>query len=443
MEELMDSRLRSTVSQLVRKGGITNSQILFRLLSPSRRPIQVATVITRFVLPDGEGDTTHCSTSMDDMVSIPLLFKAAVDVKVFSEVSVIELTCPVTMSGKFDGHDGLLNAVNVCFDCVSLLQAIIGQARLVVKLAVTKAAALSIQIAKWYAAKKCGVQSMMSLSLYSLLGSSASLNSLGTLDAPELNSLFTSFSSMSNSNSNKSAKQKSAKAGKGVLRESSYGLLRGYSRSNVNAILAKRNRLNNFPASTTANATFDLVNDLNNNAVGVATNTASVVRFRSPTTSPNYNSQANHSLSQQSSASTLTCSSSLPPQALQIQAQTSQRPRQEESQQVTNGNIHAGLFSWLQNDSMLLTDAKIKEQNASDAEYERLRRDAPMPLRFFTAADDMGGGQCGLEMVSKSIFGGALEQQQQNNCENENEKRWLQDQDQSNQHRKRRKVSQR
>jgi hypothetical protein len=46
-------------------------------------------------------------------------------------------------------------------------------------------------------------------------------------------------------------------------------------------------------------------------------------------------------------------------------------------------------------------------------------------------------------MVSKSIFGGALEQQQQNNCKNESEKRWLQDQDQSNQHRKRRKVSQR
>jgi hypothetical protein len=453
MEDLMDSRLRSTVSQLVRKGGISNSQMLFRLLSPSQRPIQVATIITRFMLPDGEGDNTPCST-VDDMISIPLLFKAVVDIKVFREVSTVELTCPVTMSGKFDCHDGLLTAADVCFDCVSLLQTMINQARLIVKLAVTKAADISVQIAKWHASKKTtlsGVQSMMSLSLHSLFGSTSS-NSLGTLDAPALNSVFHSFSSLSNANSIKSAKHKSVMAGKGVLRESSYGLLRGYSRNNVNAIQAIRNRPINFPTSTNVNATFDLGsgNYLNNSSADATANTASVVRFSSPTTYPNCTSQDNHDPSQQSSLLKLTYSSSLPPQAQLIQAQNPQQLQQEEvAQQDTNGNIHAGLFSWLQKDSMFLTDDKIKLQNAAEAERERLRRDAPMPLRFFTAAEAMGGGHIGLEMVSKSIFGGVLERQHlQNNNNNKNEsngdghhqgeKRWQQEQDQESQHCKRR-----
>ena len=447
----MDSRLRSTVSQLVRKGGISNSQMLFRLLSPSRRPIQVATIITRFMLPDGEGDSTHCST-VDDMISIPLLFKAVVDVKVFGEVSTVQLTCPVTMSGTFDCHDGLLTAVDVCFDCVSLLQTMINQARLIVKLAVTKAAAISVQIAKWHASKKTtlgGVQSIMSLSVHSLLGGTSS-NSLGTLDAPALNSVFHTFSSLSNANSIKSAKQKSVIAGKGVLRESSYGLLRGYSRNKVNASQTQviRNRPINFPTSTNANATFDLGsgNHLNNSSTDATANTASVVRFRSPTTSPSCASQDKHDPSQLSSLST----PSLPPQAQLIQAQNPQQLQQENvAQQDTNGNIHVGLFSWLKNDSMFLTDDKIKVQNAAEAERERLRRDAPMPLRFFTAAEAMGDVQSGLEMVCKSVFGGVLERQQlqnNNNSKNENngdghhqgEKRRQQDQD--GQHCKRRKV---
>jgi len=370
------------------------------------------------MLPDGEGDSTQFST-VDDMISIPLLFKAVVDVKVFREVTTVSITCPVTVSGTFDCHDGLLTAVDVCFDCVSLLQTMINEARLIVKLAVTKAAAISVQIAKWHASKKTtlsGVQSIMSLSLHSLFGGTSS-NSLGTLDAPALNSVFHSFSSLSNANSIKSAKQKSVKAGKGVLRESSYGLLRGFN-------LGGGNRLNNSSADATAT-------------------TASVVRFRSPTTSPNCTSQDNHDPSQQSS---------LPPQAQLIQAQTPQQLQQEKvAQQDTNGNIHAGLFSWLKNDSMFLTDDKIKVQNAAEAERERLRRDAPMPLRFFTAADAIGGGQSGLEMVSKSIFGGVLDRQNlqnNNNSKNENngdghhqgEKRRQQDQDQDSQHCKRRKV---
>eukprot|EP00571_Detonula_confervacea_P001848 CAMPEP_0172317580 /NCGR_PEP_ID=MMETSP1058-20130122/32062_1 /TAXON_ID=83371 /ORGANISM="Detonula confervacea, Strain CCMP 353" /LENGTH=617 /DNA_ID=CAMNT_0013032177 /DNA_START=16 /DNA_END=1869 /DNA_ORIENTATION=+ len=434
MEELMDSRLRSTVSQLMRKsGGIANSQLLSRLLSPSRNPIEVATVITRFVLPDGEncenmGNNNFSSTSHDNMLSIPLHFKAILDVKVFGEVNTVELSAPVTMSGKFDNHDGLLTAVDVSFDCVNLLQTMIGQARPIVKTAVTKAAALSVQIAEWSANKKKKASSCVSgstnsalvnaapstMSLHSLLGSSTSISSLSSLDCgATIGTLFTSFPSLSNANLKKLAnKQKSG---------SSRGLLRNYSRNNnAMAALQNRNKWGNSSSSSTnnANATFDFGNadhSKNANRSELGNRTASTVRFRMPNVaSPTCPSSDQKNCSPPSSSASTSASSLSNSQ--QHQQQAPQGAKMEvPDQQQDKGNIHAGLFSWLQEDSMFLTDEKIQEQNAADAESERKLREAPMPLRFFTAAEDMGGGGCCLEMVSKSIFGGVLEQSNSNN----------------------------
>eukprot|EP00984_Skeletonema_dohrnii_P020549 scaffold10033_cov116-Skeletonema_dohrnii-CCMP3373.AAC.1 len=54
---------------------------------------------------------------------------------------------------------------------------------------------------------------------------------------------------------------------------------------------------------------------------------------------------------------------------------------------------------------MFLTEDKIEEQNAIDEEKERRAREAPMPLRFFTAAEEIGGGEGGLKKVSDALFG--------------------------------------
>mmetsp|Transcript_24834 Transcript_24834/g.44666 ORF Transcript_24834/g.44666 Transcript_24834/m.44666 type:complete len:610 (-) Transcript_24834:56-1885(-) len=419
MEELMDSRLRSTVSQLVhRAGGISNSPLLFRLLSPSRKRIQVATVITRFVLPNEndenqqQASSTGSASSTEELLSIPLQFKAILDIKIFGVVSTVELSAPVTMSGKFDNQDGLLTAVDVSFDCVNLLKVMIAQARSVVKTAVTKAAALSVQIAEWDAKKKNLAATVSSLrktnaasahSLHSLLGSGMSLNSLASIDggATLCSTLFTSFPSLSNAN--KLAMQQQKSVSKGVLRESSRGLPRAYSRNNNNTmslLLKSRNHLGNYSSSNNANETFDFGGggaNHNSNTIntlgGRTASTANVVRFRMPNVSS--------PTSPPPSAST---SSSSPPKAPQHQVQQ-QEPQQQE--QADKGNIHAGLFSWLQDDKMFLTEEKIQEQNAADAECERKLREAPMPLRFFTAAEDLGGGECSLEIVSKSIFGGS------------------------------------
>ena len=444
MDELMDSRLRSTVSQLVQKAGtMANSQLVFKLLSPSRNPIQVATVITRFVVPENsekQQQQQQGISGQDELLSIPLQFKAILDVKVFGEVSTVELSTPVTMSGKFDINDGLLTAVDVSFDCVALLKAMISQARIIIKTAVTKAVQLSVQIAEWHAKKKTaelnGHSQQSTLSLHSLLGSSFSLGSLNSLSIPSMDGGTTSSalngSLFSMTSMNKPSR---SKPGKGLLRQSSY------ARNNIMAACERYNAKlgvmnSNNDAGNNANATFDfgsnnnnIINSNNNNSSNGSyndnmTRTHSMVRFRIP--EPNnksscsnniykqhagFDNNANVNRSSFESTSTPSTSSGSLNQQFQQQQQLApqeyhQANQQQEQQQPPKGNIHKGLFSWIKDDDpMFLTEENIKEQNEADAERERELRDAPMPLRFFTAAQDLGGGECAMEMVSKSIFG--------------------------------------
>lgn len=71
-----------------------------------------------------------------------------------------------------------------------------------------------------------------------------------------------------------------------------------------------------------------------------------------------------------------------------------------------SGNMYKGLFNWIQgDDKMFLTEDEIKEQSAISEEKERRAAEAPMPVRFFTAADEIGGGEGGLKKVSDALFG--------------------------------------
>mmetsp|Transcript_50499 Transcript_50499/g.107567 ORF Transcript_50499/g.107567 Transcript_50499/m.107567 type:complete len:377 (-) Transcript_50499:107-1237(-) len=342
----------------------------------------------------------------------------------------------------------------------------ISRGRAVVKAAVTKAAALSIQIAEWHAKKKALSLAVGSLrkanqqsahSLSSLLGSSISLNSMGSsVDGGTLSSLFTSFSSSSN-NPNKGHGNGNNKPLKGLLRESS---LRNYSRSLLKGRKLSGGGGNFSNSNNNANATFDFGAGAGSN-VNALPRTTSTVRFHIPNTFKDSNSTNLMRSSQSTSASSLLPWAPAQPQQPQQQlhhqqfqqqlqqqqlqqqqleqhhqhlqqqqleqqqqqlqqqqlqqqqlqqqhdqAQRAQQASPEQQQSNDNGNIHQGLFSWLQDDKMFLTEEKIQEQNAADAERERKLREAPMPLRFFTAAEDLGGGECGLEIVSKSIFGG-------------------------------------
>jgi len=341
LKELVDSRLRSTVSQLVKRSE-TPAPCL-KLLSPSRKPIQIATVITRFVSPDqqdGEnmGGSVTSSVSANDMLSIPLQFKSVIDIKVFGEMSTIEITAPVNMTAKFDTlDDGLFTAIDICFDCQTLLQNMIGQARLIVKMAVTKAATLSVQIVKWHEKRLKRKQAAASMGVFGLKtsGSTHSLNGGG------LGSI-SSFDCSMNTALSKNAKHPS----KGLLRNPSFG---------------------------------------GDTAKLMRSNTNSVVRFQENCELRTIVPSGNNS--------------SFP----------IQHPLQEDQGQ--GGNIHAGLFSWLQEDSMFLTEEKLHEKDIADAEAERKRLEAPQPLRFWSTEDDgvEGGVRVrspqGLANMTQTIFG--------------------------------------
>lgn len=337
MEELVDSRLRSTVSQLVKRSE-TPAPCL-KLLSPSRKPIQIATVITRFVSPDQQdcenmGSNFTSSVSADDMLSIPLQFKAVIDIKVFGEMSTIEIVAPVNMTAKFDtADDGLFTAIDICFDSQTLLQNMIGQARLIVKMAVTKAATLSVQIVKWQEKRLKRKQAASSMGLKS--GSTHSLIG-GGLES------ISSFDCSMNTALSKNAKHPS----KGLLRNPSFG---------------------------------------GDTAKLMRSNTNSVVRFQENCELRTIVPSGNNS--------------SFP----------IQHPHQEDQGQ--GGNIHAGLFSWLQEDSMFLTEEKLHEKDIADAEAERERLAAPQPLRFWSTEDNNVDGGVrvrspqGLANMTQTIFG--------------------------------------
>ena len=423
MEELLDSRLRSTVSQLRNSlGNVASSQMLLRLLNPSRDPVRVATAITRFAVPDEREAEINSTIGSDgcELICIPLQFQAILDVKIFGAVSTVKIVTSVNMAGRFDSRDGLLTAVNVSFDCISLLNTMVAQARSIVKTATTKATSLSMQIAQWHAKKKekaasvgmlvlertaasppredhahtaalGGARKHSMMSLHSLQGHSLSHGSQTSLDLRSaLSNFFTSFS---NSAQIKAHKQQRS-ASKGLLRSRSL-----HSRT-------KCHQSEGYSSPNNANETFDFGPTVNvTGALGGSTAVATnVVRFQMSNGSASALSHLQNNNRVVPNPLASSWSKNEHPQEAPRGPSPPSQPQPPPD--TSKGNIHAGLFSWLENDKIFLTDEKIREQNAADAESERIAAAAPQPLRFFTAAD--GLGQHGLEIVSNEIFGNRL-----------------------------------
>ena len=148
MQELIESRLSRMILHLL-KTGDENSRVVAHLVSPSRNAIKICTVVTRF---ESTNEPIQYKDEETDMI-----FKAVLDVKIFGQVTTVEMICPVTFQGKFDDNATvsaggeqsevpLLSCVEIKFNCSALLQEMIGRARMLTKKAVKEAAALSIKI---------------------------------------------------------------------------------------------------------------------------------------------------------------------------------------------------------------------------------------------------------------------------------------------------------
>ncbi|KAL7480218.1 hypothetical protein ACHAW6_005915 [Cyclotella cf. meneghiniana] len=158
MEELMESRLSGIMLQLLSAANSSagNTRVMVHLLSPSRKPIKICTVVTRF--ESSQADDNDESQEGQQQTVARMVFKAVLDVKIFGEVTSVELSAPVVIFGRFEDSAAtvaagtlveqrpLLTSVDIKFDCVALLRDMISNARILVKAAVTEAAALSVKI---------------------------------------------------------------------------------------------------------------------------------------------------------------------------------------------------------------------------------------------------------------------------------------------------------
>ncbi|KAL7463142.1 hypothetical protein ACHAXS_003524, partial [Conticribra weissflogii] len=154
MEELIDARWRSEVSSLF-VGAAGGSEGLLELLAPGYRPVHLAAVVTRFEpMKDGDGDgadpPASSSSSSSYTTSIRLRFRAALDVRIHDRSETVEVTAPVALSGRFespsstddrdhDARDLRLEAVDLDFDCLRLLEGMIARAAELVRAAVVEA----------------------------------------------------------------------------------------------------------------------------------------------------------------------------------------------------------------------------------------------------------------------------------------------------------------
>jgi hypothetical protein len=95
MEELIESRLKGTLLQLVQKSAERGVQrhmnLLFRLISPSQNPLRITTVLTQFVSSEHVNREDNVIDADSNDVKLNLEFKAILDVLIFGEVKSIEL----------------------------------------------------------------------------------------------------------------------------------------------------------------------------------------------------------------------------------------------------------------------------------------------------------------------------------------------------------------
>ena len=95
MEELIESRLKSTLLQLVQKsaerGVQRHMKLLFRLISPSQSPLRITTVLTQFVSSETMNSDNNVIDTESDQVKLSLEFKTIIDCAIFEEVITVEL----------------------------------------------------------------------------------------------------------------------------------------------------------------------------------------------------------------------------------------------------------------------------------------------------------------------------------------------------------------
>lgn len=161
------------------KDGIDDS--ILRLLLVTLDPIRITTVVTSFrvvatqpslvngskdrregaevrappPLTTGEEAPIHrrtiscgCAPEKPYSITLPLILEAIIDAKVLGKMANLAIQVPGTITGTIHPNDSLLTSVSVTLDAMALLQSMMGQARIIVKKGIRKAACISANFKK-------------------------------------------------------------------------------------------------------------------------------------------------------------------------------------------------------------------------------------------------------------------------------------------------------
>lgn len=153
-EELISSRLRVSMKAITRTflkiGGEGNEARVLRKLLSTSKPVKVTTVVTSYQLVN-----TDSTPSLNDGVIVrPLVFETIFDLSIFGKMYTISLEVPGTISASLNNMDNLLDNVEIMFDTMSLLKAMMTQARAVVKKAVQRAANITTTVSTYQQMKQ-------------------------------------------------------------------------------------------------------------------------------------------------------------------------------------------------------------------------------------------------------------------------------------------------
>lgn len=135
---LIDSRLRSSFSALVRQSQNQSNEALPRvlvgLLASLKTPITSTALVTSFrVLPSVSKRPPN-----GDYI-LPLVMEAVIDLSILDEVVSVKIVAPGTIQGTFGPLPGqdMLSKVEIILDTMALLHSMMKQARCAVRKAVT------------------------------------------------------------------------------------------------------------------------------------------------------------------------------------------------------------------------------------------------------------------------------------------------------------------
>jgi len=211
--DLVTSRLRSSNAALMRQAYKRHSSlspessILISLLQNS--PPSLNTVVTTFRVVSTSNAT---SNRFSNQVTVPLVFETVMDITLLGKLTTVSFEAPGSITGTFNQHNNRLDRVEIEFNTISHLEAMMKQARRTVKKTIVQGVGISRILAKEPLLQRLDSSKASSLSRSSSLAAMIA-QQWKSKNMPNQNNIFSINSSLSSDLNSISDSKKSEKGG--------------------------------------------------------------------------------------------------------------------------------------------------------------------------------------------------------------------------------------